>query len=210
MLFSYKVAERLKKYSVLSKAEHMVRIKYFITATLYRNFTVKNTNSMYWRKQIHKYPFYNAILSKPRRWKKSFKLKLISYHNVVLQHASSAKTTKFTACNKCWIPNVSNSFPAEAEDFSLLKRVQTGSGTHPAWYVMRTELLPQEYSYRSVKILTHLHLVTRQRKVELHLRSSICFHGAHKSSFTLTFTPTCPHCEKHISTYSPSTKFVVT
>jgi hypothetical protein len=53
--------------------------------------------------------------------------------------------------------------PVRERDFSLLQNVQTGFGAHSAYYSMGTRVLSRRLSGRSVKITTHLHLVTKSR-----------------------------------------------
>jgi hypothetical protein len=60
---------------------------------------------------------------------------------------------------------------AGARDFSLFHNAQTGSGAHPASYVMDTG----GKGGRDVKLTTHLHLVPRLRMVELYLHPPYIF-----------------------------------
>jgi hypothetical protein len=62
--------------------------------------------------------------------------------------------------------------PAEERDFSLLRRVETGSGCHPACYPSST---PEGDTV--VKLTTPLYLVPRLTMVEPYIRSPICLHG---------------------------------
>jgi hypothetical protein len=61
-------------------------------------------------------------------------------------------------------------FQCETRDFFfLLHRVQTDSGTHPASDPIGTKGL----SDRCIKLVTHLHLVPRSRRVQLYCHLSI-------------------------------------
>jgi hypothetical protein len=50
-----------------------------------------------------------------------------------------------------------------SKSFCVLHCVQTGSGSHPATYLMSTGDFPFEKSGKSVKLTTHLHLESRSR-----------------------------------------------
>ena len=51
--------------------------------------------------------------------------------------------------------------PVGERDFSVLRNVQTGSGTHPASCSVGTEVHFQGQSGRGVQLIIHLHIVPR-------------------------------------------------
>jgi hypothetical protein len=67
-------------------------------------------------------------------------------------------------------------FAGGARDLSLLHGVQTGSGAHPASYIMGIEgSFPGDKSGCCVKLTTHLHLMPRSRMVEIYLHFPYVF-----------------------------------
>ena len=51
--------------------------------------------------------------------------------------------------------------PVGERDFSVFQNFQTGSGAHPAFYLIGTGLLPWDYSVRGMKLTTDILLVLR-------------------------------------------------
>jgi hypothetical protein len=85
-------------------------------------------------------------------------------------------------------------FPAGDGNFSLHHRVQNGSGTHPAFYPMRTRgSFPGSKAARGVKLTTHLHLGPRSNNVwsytstPQHAFMAWCL-VKHRANFTFTLT----------------------
>jgi hypothetical protein len=69
-------------------------------------------------------------------------------------------------------------FVAGARDFCLLQSVQTDSEDHPASCPVDTgSSFPAGKKARSVKLTTHLDVVTKYRMVELYIHSSIRLYG---------------------------------
>jgi hypothetical protein len=86
----------------------------------------------------------------------------------------------FINCSHLWVKGWTAGvrFQAGARDFSLLHRVQTCSGAHPAYYPMGTGVsFPRGCSGRGVKLTIALHLVLRSSMMELYLHSPIRLHG---------------------------------
>ena len=76
-----------------------------------------------------------------------------------------------------------------ARYFSLLQRVQTGSGAQRAYYFMTSEWFsPQGVSCCSIELTTPLYLAQRIRMYgntpTLSHHCHTCFHGPHKDKFT--------------------------
>jgi hypothetical protein len=76
--------------------------------------------------------------------------------------------------------------------FSNLYRVQTGSGAHSAFYLMRTGSdFAGNRAARAWSWPLNTHLVLKSRKVKLYIHSHICLHGVvlvkHRINFNFTF-----------------------
>ena len=75
--------------------------------------------------------------------------------------------------------------PVRNIDFSLLRNVQNGSGSHLASYSMGTAVLCGGQSGRGLKLTTHLHPLPRLRMNGVITSTPpICLHGVDREIFT--------------------------
>jgi hypothetical protein len=117
----------------------------------------------------------------------NFKGKIISKHKIMYYWEKNRKDRNKYANGKAEIAQllygqprgwkIGVRFPAGASDFTHLHIVQTGTGAHPASYIMSTRGSFPGGKRPDVKLTTHLHLVPRSKTVELYLHSLIRLHG---------------------------------
>lgn len=76
----------------------------------------------------------------------------------------------------------------QGREISVCHNVQTGSGTHQAFYSVGTGVIFQGLSGRGVKFKTGFHLVLRIRMsgaLPLYSAPPRCLHGVHRDNFTV-------------------------
>ena len=79
--------------------------------------------------------------------------------------------------------------PVGERDFSVFQNFQTGSGAHPAFYLIGTGLLPWDYSSCGMKLTTDILLVLRL-ECSLHNRGSENFNCLPCIKFLTSLTST--------------------
>jgi hypothetical protein len=84
-------------------------------------------------------------------------------HLTILLILKKSWDNVISIATRLWIGQSGVQFPAGVRDSSVLRNIQTGSGTHPASYIMGTEVPSRGLSGWGMMLTTHFQLAPKLR-----------------------------------------------